>query len=123
LKQEDAVFDHKIHTRNGVEIAEVVSIERPIANPQDFLDMAGNIPTRRIILRKELLSETFFDLSSRIAGEILQKVSNYGMQLAIVGDFTKYVSKSLRDFIYESNITGQVVFVATLEKALDRLSI
>jgi hypothetical protein len=111
-----------MHTRNEVEIAEVVSIEKPIMNPQDFLDMAGNIPTRRIILRKELLAETFFDLSSRIAGEILQKVSNYGMQLAIVGDFTKYMSKSLRDFIYESNITGQVVFVATVEKALDRLS-
>ena len=75
-----------------------------------------------MILKKELLADAFFDLSSRIAGEILQKVSNYGMKLAIVGDFTKYASKSLRDFIYESNNTGQVVFVATVEQALDRLS-
>jgi hypothetical protein len=122
LKREAVVFEHKMHTRNGVEIAEVVALEKPIENPQDFLDVAGNVPTRRIILGKELLAEKFFDLSSRVAGEILQKVSNYGMQLAIVGDFTKYVSKNLRDFIYESNITGQVVFVATVEKALDRLS-
>jgi hypothetical protein len=92
--------------RNGIEIAELVSVEKVISTPQDFLDMAGNIPTRTIILRKELLAETFFDLSSRIAGEILQKVSNYGMRLAIVGDFTIYLSKSLRDFIYESNSTG-----------------
>jgi hypothetical protein len=116
------VFDHKMHSRNGIDIAEVAVTGKMIRNAQDFLDMAGNIPTRNVILGKELLDETFFDLSSLVAGEILQKVSNYGMKLAIVGDFTKYVSKSLRDFIYESNNTGQVVFVSTVEQAIDRLS-
>ena len=38
-----------------------------------------------------------------MAGEILQKFSNYRVRLAIVGDFTPYSSKSIKDFIYESN--------------------
>jgi hypothetical protein len=116
------MLTHTMHTRNGTMIAEVVSLEAPIGGPQDFLDMAGNIPTRTLVLRRDHFSDAFFDLSSRVAGEILQKVSNYSMKLAIVGDFTQYASRSLRDFIHESNRTGQVVFVATLEQALDRLS-
>jgi hypothetical protein len=44
------------------------------------------------------------------------------MSLGIVGDFSLYQSKSLRDFIYESNKSNRIVFVSTLEEALDRLS-
>jgi hypothetical protein len=56
-----------------------------------------------------------------MAGEILQKFSNYRMRLAIVGDFSEYKSKSLRDFIRESNRTGTINFVGTIDEALLRL--
>ena len=45
-----------------------------------------------------------------------------GMQLAIVGDFSKYNSKSLRDFIYESNKAGRILFVKTAEAAIVQIA-
>lgn len=74
-----------------------------------------------VILRKEQLVEDFFRLSSGIAGEVLQKFVNYQMRLAIVGDFSHYTSKPLRDFIYESNNGKQVGFWPTVEAALEWL--
>jgi hypothetical protein len=42
--------------------------------------------------------------------------------LAIVGDFSKYASKSLKDFIYESNKGKQINFVASQAEGLNVLS-
>ena len=71
-----------------------------------------------VILGKEQLDESFFRLSSGLAGEVLQKFVNYQMRLAIVGDFSRYTSKPLRDFIYESNRGSHVGFWPTEEEAL-----
>jgi hypothetical protein len=68
------------------------------------------------------LHPDFFDLSTRLAGEVLQKFTNYHVQLGIVGDFSRYPSRSLQDFIRESNRGTQVVFAACLGEALERLS-
>jgi len=73
-----------------------------------------------IIYAKSLSSE-FFELKSGIAGEILQKFSNYRMKLAIIGDFSEIKSKSLRDFIRESNYRKIISFVSTLNEALSIL--
>ena len=40
------------------------------------------------------------------------------MLLAIIGDFEKYESKSLNDFIFESNKGKQINFVTTVEDGL-----
>jgi hypothetical protein len=77
---------------------------------------------RNIIIDKKNIIPDFFTLSTGIAGEILQKFTNYDCQLAIVGDFSKYPSKSLKDFIYESNKTGKISFVASLDEALKKLT-
>ena len=63
-----------------------------------------------VILFKEQLDEAFFRLSTGLAGEILQKFVNYQMRLAIVGDFDRYTSKPLRDFIRESNQGRHICF-------------
>jgi len=52
----------------------------------------------------------------------LQKFSTYRVRLAIIGDFSKYTSKSLRDFIYESNKGKHICFVANTEDAIQMLS-
>lgn len=62
-----------------------------------------------LIVPKECFPESFFDLKTGFAGEVLQKFSNYRMKLAIIGDFSSYTSKSLKDFINESN-NGNLVF-------------
>lgn len=63
-----------------------------------------------IVLHKEQLDESFFRLSTGLAGEVLQKFVNYQMKLAIVGDFDRYTSKPLQDFIRESNEGRQICF-------------
>jgi hypothetical protein len=70
-----------------------------------------------LILFEHQLCPEFFDLRSGMAGEILQKFSNYRMKLAIIGDFKKYPSKSLRDFIFESNKGGKILFLSSVEEA------
>jgi hypothetical protein len=44
------------------------------------------------------------------------------MKVAIVGDFSVYTSKSLRDFIYESNKGKCIFFLNSEEQALEKLS-
>ncbi|MDF2484423.1 MAG: cytoplasmic protein [Herbinix sp.] len=75
----------------------------------------------RIILDKKTICEEFFMLSSGIAGDIVQKFINYHTKLAIIGDFTKYTSKPLHDFIYECNKGNDIYFVDNLEQAVDKL--
>jgi hypothetical protein len=75
----------------------------------------------RMIIHDKSLHPDFFDLKTRVAGEILQKFSNYRMRLAIVGNFSGFTSKSLRDFMRESNNRGIICFVDSLDEALSRL--
>lgn len=107
------------HNRNGLEMAEVVSLDEVISSASDFLDIMGNAPSQIILLHEDMLHQDFFELRTGLAGDILQKVSNYQLKLGIIGDFTKFTSKALRDFIYESNETKQVYFADSLEKALE----
>lgn len=113
------------HEINNIKVAEVISDGIVIQSPQDGLDLIGNISYQgfdKVILHEENITADFFDLKTRIAGEILQKFSNYRIGLAIVGDFSKYESKSMKDFIFESNKTRHVNFVGTVDEALDNLS-
>ena len=112
----------KVHTVRDKEIVEVQDNSLLIETTQQFLQYMMNLPSDKVILRKENLHESFFDLRSGLAGDILQKVSNYAVNLGIVGDFSVYESKSLHAFIYESNKSNRVVFTSTVEDALNRLS-
>lgn len=69
----------------------------------------------------ERLSDDFFRLSTRLAGEVVQKFANYRLRLVIVGDISERVSqsKSLRDFVYEAN-NGQLVWLVADEDELCR---
>jgi hypothetical protein len=76
-----------------------------------------------MIVHEASLPPGFFELRSGVAGGMLQKFSTYRMRLAIVGDFDKYQSKNLQDFIRESNRMGSINFVPNLQVALDRLGL
>ena len=114
----------EIHNVSGSAIAEVISNKFIINEVQDALDLmadCGYQGADKIILHEKNIIPDFFILKTGIAGEILQKFSNYRVQLAIVGDFSKYSGKSLRDFIFESNKSGRIFFVNSLEEAINKL--
>ncbi len=113
-----------IQVNNG-SIAEVKSENIIINEVQDALDLMAECDycgARRIIIKKENVIPDFFDLKTGIAGEILQKFSTYEVRLAIIGDFSEYNSKSLRDFIYESNKSGMILFLKKRDEAIAKLS-
>ena len=78
--------------------------------------------TANLVLAKEQIADRFFVLSSGLAGEVLQKLINYGGRIAIFGDYSHYTSKPLRDFIYESNKGRDVFFAGTEDEACDLLT-
>ena len=67
--------------------------------------------------------DEFFQLRTRILGDVAQKLVNYQLRLAIVGDVTPFVAEStaLRDFIREANRGRQIWFVASLAELRERL--
>ncbi|MEB2777713.1 DUF4180 domain-containing protein [Algoriphagus sp. D3-2-R+10] len=113
------------HTIDDTEIAEVTSEDIIINKAEDGVDLLGNIYYQgfdRIVINEKNITSDFFELKTGIAGEILQKFSTYRVRLAIVGDFSKYKSKSLNDFIYESNKGRHINFVDSTAAALKILS-
>lgn len=111
---------------NGTDIAAVSGDAAEITTPQAALDLAMTVKyesgAERIVLDKRVLGEDFFVLSTGVAGEILQKFVNYHVKAAIYGDFSRYTSKPLRDFLYESNNGSDFFFTATKEEAMERLA-
>lgn len=105
-------------------VAAVRTEEILVQTPQDAMDLIASARyetgCEALILPKAALCEDFFRLSTGFAGEVLQKFVNYGMKLAIVGDFSSYTSKPLRDFIRESNRGDAVLFVHTEAEALEK---
>ncbi|MDD4688916.1 MAG: DUF4180 domain-containing protein [Eubacteriales bacterium] len=112
--------------RNGTKIAIVSGKEKVITDIESALDLIATVGyetgANRIVINKENIDDSFFVLSTGIAGEILQKFVTYQTKLAIYGDFTKYTSKPLKDFIYESNSGNEIFFLPTKEEAIERLA-
>lgn len=118
-------METKTHEINNIKIAELSSEQILINNIDDGLNLLGNVYYQgfdKVVIHQKNITPDFFELKNRIAGEILQKFSTYRVQLAIVGDFSTFKSKSLRDFIYESNKGNQINFVSSTAEALTKLS-
>src|ERR1700738_2038000 len=100
-----------IDQKSDSKVAIVESSEILIHNVQDALDLMASVnydyECYKIMIYQSSLTEEFFDLRTKLAGEILQKYVNYNVKLAIVGNFDGYNSKSLKDFIYECNKGNQ----------------
>ncbi|CUX17828.1 DUF4180 domain-containing protein [Clostridium sp. C105KSO13] len=110
---------------NGTKVALVTGGEKIITDTQSALDLLATVNYEtgadRIVINKKNVEDTFFVLSTGLAGEILQKFVSYHTKVAIYGDYSKYTSKPLKDFIYESNRGNDVFFVPTKEEAVEKL--
>ena len=109
------------HNKNDLQIAELISNDILISTAEDGTQLLGDLYYQGfelIIIQAQQLDPSFFELKSGLAGEVLQKCSNWRMRLAIIGDFSELISKSLRDFIYESNKGKLVNFVSSANMAI-----
>ena len=97
-----------------------------LADYSALTDLIGELYSsgaRWVAIPLARLGPDFLVLSSRVAGEILQKLVNYRFQVAILGNVSAAAEAStpLRDFIGESNRGTTVWFVddlASLEAKL-----
>ncbi|HQC70140.1 MAG: DUF4180 domain-containing protein [Tissierellia bacterium] len=117
----------KVIKINNVRIAKINSNEILIEDGQSALDLLATVSYEtdcdRIIIDKSAIAEDFFDLSTKLAGEVLQKCINFHFKVAIIGDFSVYKSNSLKDFIYESNKGKDIFFLPDENQAVEKLSI
>lgn len=78
-----------------------------------------------VVLPVRRLAVEFFTLRTGVAGEVVQKFVNYRLRLAVVGDISGHVTRSiaLRDFVVEANRGRQLWFVDTPAELAERLRV
>ena len=91
-----------------------------LGNAQDALDLigeAGRVGAAWVAVPLEQLGDQFLDLSSGVAGDVVQRFVLYGLKLAIVGDVEEATARSgsLRAFVAEANRGTAFRFVPSVE--------
>ncbi len=116
----------RVAEKNDIRCAVIIDSDKVIKDVRSALDLLMSVKyeadTKNIVIDKRLVCDDFFILSTGLAGEILQKYVNYGGRIAVYGDYSRYTSKPLKDFIYESNKGKDVFFVSSEEEAVDMLT-
>ncbi len=89
----------------------------------DVLSEAFSTDATVVVIPVERLDPAFFELRSGLAGGFFQKMQNYERRLVVLGDISAQTaaSKSLHDFVYETNRHGNHLFVPDRESLLARL--
>ena len=98
-----------------------------VSTSNDTSDLIGNAwvdGAGLIAIPVSRLDPAFFDLKSGLAGELAQKLVNYQLRLAVVGDISEFeaASGAFRDWVWESNRGRHVWFVPDEAALNERLS-
>ena len=98
-----------------------------ISTSDDASDLIGDAwsdDASLIAIPVARLDPAFFVLGTGLAGSITQKLANYRLQLAVIGDITALLatSEALRAYVREANRGEQVWFLPDDAALQDRLS-
>lgn len=118
----DLIVEH-----HGVPVLVCAADGPPVATEQDALDqLIGGAFYRAdvVAVPAERLDVRFFDLSSGLAGAIMQKFVNYRVRLVVIGDIAHHLraSSALPDLVRESNEGGHIWFLPDLDALAARLA-
>jgi hypothetical protein len=97
-----------------------------ISTARDATDLIGTALSASatwVAIPAERLDDAFFQLSTGLAGEIIQKFAQYRLGVAILGDISRHLSASraLTDYVWETNRGRQAWFLRDVEELADRL--
>lgn len=114
-------------TIHGVQVLICAPDGEKLKSEQDALDLIGEAigqSTELILVPVERLEDDFFQLKTRLAGQIIQKFVTYRRRLVILGDISQHVaqSRAFKDFVYESNRGNHVWFMTNLNELNERLN-
>ncbi|MEV6418841.1 DUF4180 domain-containing protein [Streptomyces sp. NPDC051662] len=111
---------------HGVPVLFCASDGEPLRGEREALDLIGDafsLGAAWVVIPAGRFEDAFFQLSTRVAGDIVQKFVNYRLRVAVVGDIARHTagSTALRDFVRESNRGTQLWFVPDTEALSTRL--
>jgi PadR family transcriptional regulator, regulatory protein AphA len=90
--------------------------------PQDLVGACYERDVWNVLFDEGALPPEFFDLKSGFAGEVMQKLANYGIRAGVViPDMSDY-SDAFRDFARETNRSGSARFFRNGTDAISWLS-
>src|SRR6185437_16642257 len=100
----------------GIQLYEVSATGPELRTGRDAVDLMSEASEQRalwIVIPEARLGDDFFELRTRVAGEIVQKFAMYGAKVAIVGDISRRIatSQSLAAFVAEANRGESLWFV------------
>lgn len=96
-----------------------------VGSERDATDLIGNATfsgASHLLVDAGRLSADFFDLSSGLAGAVVQKAANYRVCLVVIGYDASDASESLLALIRESNRGSTIWFVGDKDEALARIA-
>ena len=91
-------------------------------DPRELATRCIESGSRALLLDAAAIPPEFFDLSTRVAGELLHRLSIYGVRLAAVVPDPSVHSAAFQDFVREANRGRQLRFLRTREEALSWLA-
>ncbi len=110
-----------IETACGKRFLESRSPAPFIFSQHDFLDLlvrGMEQGTSLFLLQDSHFDPAFFDLKTRLAGDILQKAADYRARLAIVGSFAMVRSPRFRQLMLESRKGSLALFASGRDEGI-----
>ena len=84
----------------------------------DLVAICGGQDTQKLLLYAVNLTDEFFDLKARLAGQVLQKLANYNIQMAAVLPLELWQQGRFRELANESNRNRHVGIFQTRDEAV-----
>jgi hypothetical protein len=118
---------NKFYELHGARVLELAPDETRVRTYSDAVETVGKSFENRatvVVIPVACLDDEFFQLKTRIAGELIQKFVQYRRHVVILGDISRHLAESsaLRAFVAESNRGKEVWFLATREELDQRLA-
>ncbi len=111
--------------KNGKSYLECLPDEWQLASEQDALDLVGacgEYGTQNLMLHAESLPEAFYNLKTRLAGNVMLKFSNYWLRVAAVIPVELSHQGRFGEMVLETNQGNQFRVFATRAEAEDWLA-
>ncbi|MFJ6478989.1 MULTISPECIES: DUF4180 domain-containing protein [unclassified Streptomyces] len=116
-----------LQTINDVSVLMCEAEGEVIAGEREALDHIGDAGyqgAQWVVIPAGRFDDAFFQLSTRVAGAIIQKFVQYRVGIVVLGDISRHTeaSPALRDFVRECNRGTQTWFLADTGELGERLA-
>lgn len=106
ILEEKDKMNYQIRETENKKYIELMSAAEPISSENYALDLIGlcwEHNTNAIMIHYNSLSEDFFKLKTRLAGNVIQKFINYGIKVAIIAPNDIIQKDRFREMAIETN--------------------